>query len=84
MAVLAVRDEGPGISDVLRQRLFAPFAAGDVTNSSGLGLAICQEIVLALGGRIALDNRESGGRVIGMDAVVHLPLARDNGTGQPN
>lgn len=84
MAVLAVRDEGPGISELLRQRLFAPFAAGDVTSGSGLGLAICQEIVFALGGRIALDTRESGGRVVGMDAVVHLPLARDNGTRQPN
>ena len=77
-AVLTVSDEGPGISDELRQRLFAPFAAGDMASGSGLGLAICREIVLALGGTIALENRVSGGQVIGLDAVVHLPLARDN------
>jgi len=77
-ALLTVSDEGPGVSDELRQRLFAPFAAGDVASGSGLGLAICHEIVLALGGRIALDNRESGGQVVGLDAVVSLPLARDN------
>jgi two-component system sensor histidine kinase TctE len=77
-AVLMVRDEGPGISPELRQRLFAPFAAGDVASGSGLGLAICREIVLALNGRFALDNRESGGRVVGLDAVVHLPRVRDN------
>ncbi|MBO9650342.1 MAG: sensor histidine kinase [Variovorax sp.] len=77
-ATLTVSDEGPGISDELRQRLFAPFAAGDVSSGSGLGLAICREIVLALGGSIALENRESGGQVIGLDAVVRLPLARDN------
>ncbi len=77
-AVLEVSDEGPGISDALRQRLFAPFAAGDVGSGSGLGLAICHEIVQALGGRIALDNRQAGGRPAGMDAVVHLPLASDN------
>jgi two-component system sensor histidine kinase TctE len=77
-AILRVSDHGPGISDELRQRLFAPFAAGDVASGSGLGLAICREIVLALGGRIALDNRESGGQIIGLDALVHLPLARDN------
>ncbi|WP_431276176.1 sensor histidine kinase [Variovorax ureilyticus] len=76
---LIVSDQGPGISDDLRQRLFAPFAAGDVASGSGLGLAICREIVLALGGSIALENRESGARVIGLDAVVQLPLARDNG-----
>jgi len=77
-ALLRVRDEGPGISDELRQRLFAPFAAGDVASGSGLGLAICSEIVLALDGRIALDNRESGGQRVGLDAVVHLPLAGEN------
>ncbi len=77
-AMLTVSDEGPGISEALRQRLFAPFAAGDVASGSGLGLAICREIVQALGGTIALVNREAGGHVIGLDAVVRLPLARDN------
>ncbi|MDM0012148.1 sensor histidine kinase [Variovorax sp. J22P168] len=77
-AVLRVADQGLGIPGELRERLFAPFAAGDVAKGSGLGLAICREIVLALGGSIALDNRESGGRTVGLDAVVRLPLARDN------
>ncbi|MDM0016783.1 sensor histidine kinase [Variovorax saccharolyticus] len=78
-ALLRVSDAGPGISDELRQRLFAPFAAGDVGSGSGLGLAICREIVLALGGSIALQNRESGVQAAGLDAVVRIPLARDNG-----
>jgi two-component system sensor histidine kinase TctE len=77
-AVFVVSDHGAGIPDELRQRLFAPFAAGDVVSGSGLGLAICQEIVLALGGSIALDNREIGGQRDGLDAVVRLPLAGDN------
>jgi two-component system sensor histidine kinase TctE len=70
-AVLRVSDQGPGIPADLRQRLFAPFAAGDLASGSGLGLAICREIVQTLGGRIALDNRP---RAAGLDAVVHLPL----------
>ncbi len=74
-AVLRVRDAGPGISAELRQRLFAPFAAGDVARGSGLGLAICREIVQTLGGDISLDNRLGpDGRVNGLDAVVRLPL----------
>ena len=83
-AVLTVRDDGPGISPELRQRLFAPFSAGSASSGSGLGLAICREIVLALDGRIALDNRvapatpDGAARVIGLDAVVHLPLWRHN------
>ena len=79
LALLQVSDQGRGISDELRQRLFAPFSAGDVASGSGLGLAICREIVLALGGSIALDNREAGARTVGLDAVVRIPLARDNG-----
>jgi two-component system sensor histidine kinase TctE len=79
LALLQVSDQGRGISDELRQRLFAPFAAGDLASGSGLGLAICREIALALGGSIALDNREAGGRTVGLDAVVRIPLARDNG-----
>ncbi len=76
MAELRVRDAGPGIPPELRQRLFAPFAAGDAVRGNGLGLAICREIVLALGGRIALDDRMAAdGRVQGLDAVVRLPPA---------
>lgn len=70
MAELTVRDDGPGISDELRQRLFAPFAAGDVAKGSGLGLAICKEIVATLGGSLSLDNRPGGG----LDATARLPL----------
>ncbi|BEP35938.1 sensor histidine kinase [Variovorax sp. V59] len=80
-AVLTVRDDGPGIPAELRQRLFAPFSAGDAAGGSGLGLAICREIVLALGGRIHLDNRstrENSAQVIGLDAVVRLPVYRHN------
>ncbi|RZI74170.1 MAG: sensor histidine kinase [Variovorax sp.] len=76
-ACLEIRDDGPGISTELRQRLFAPFSAGDVANGSGLGLAICREIVQALGGRISLDNRSAdSARAAGLTATVRLP--RDN------
>ena len=74
-AAMTVADSGPGISAELRTRLFQPFSAGDVRSGSGLGLAICHEITAALGGSIALDNREAHGRVTGLDATVRLPLA---------
>jgi len=80
-AVLTVRDQGPGIAAELRQRLFAPFSAGDTASGSGLGLAICREIVLALGGRISLDNRsaqENSAHTVGLDAVVRLPVYHHN------
>lgn len=79
-AVLTVADEGPGIDDALRARLFQPFSAGEATSGSGLGLAICREIVATLGGSIALDNRRGAdGGVRGLDSVVRLPLADNAG-----
>lgn len=72
---LTISDHGPGIDDELATRLFQPFSAGDVRTGSGLGLAICHEIVQALEGTITLTNRTADGRVIGLDAVVRLPLA---------
>jgi two-component system sensor histidine kinase TctE len=79
-AALTISDCGPGIPAEQRARLFQPFAAGtpagaDAHAGSGLGLAICHEIVRTLGGSISLDNRQQHGRVVGLDAVVRLPLA---------
>ncbi|MFL6691728.1 MAG: sensor histidine kinase [Ramlibacter sp.] len=79
---LTVSDSGPGIDASLRQRLFQPFAAGDVRTGSGLGLAICQRIVQALGGTVQLDNRATNGCVVGLDATARLPLATMEANGQ--
>ena len=76
---LTIADSGAGISAEQRERLFQPFAAGApvgaLPRGTGLGLAICHEIVLSLGGSIALDNRTNRSRVDGLDAIVRLPLA---------
>ena len=50
-------------------------ARDDGRTGSGLGLMICREIAVALGGDIRLENRERQGRVVGLDATVRLPLA---------
>ncbi len=80
---LTLSDSGPGIGGELRQRLFQPFAAGDVRSGSGLGLVICAEIVRALDGSIVLENRERHGHVEGLDATVRLPLATMETNGTP-
>jgi two-component system sensor histidine kinase TctE len=77
-ATLTVADSGPGIDAQLAERLFQPFSAGDVRTGSGLGLAICREIVQALDGSITLTNRIEKSRVVGLDAVVSLPLAPES------
>lgn len=73
-AQLVVADTGSGISEDMRQRLFQPFATGDTKSGTGLGLTIAREIVQALDGSIQLNNRLEGGRIVGLDACITLPL----------
>ncbi len=78
---LTIADSGAGIADDQRARLFQPFATGaqaeTLQRGSGLGLAICQEIVDSIGGSLALENRGVRGRVLGLDAIVRLPVAEN-------
>jgi two-component system sensor histidine kinase TctE len=55
-------------------RLFQPFAVGDSRTGTGLGLTLAREIALSLGGSISLNNRMQDNTVVGLDAIVHLPL----------
>lgn len=55
-------DDGPGIPETVRARLFQPFAATSKAGGSGLGLAIAREIVEGHGGTLDLvENGTAGG-----------------------
>ncbi|NCG31499.1 MAG: HAMP domain-containing protein [Proteobacteria bacterium] len=59
--VLSVSDDGPGVAQELRGRVFDPFVT-DKEQGAGLGLAIVKKIAEAHGGRAELvDNREPNG-----------------------
>jgi len=54
---LTVEDNGPGIPEEVRSRLFMPFASG--RESTGLGLAIARALARASGGELTcIDPRE--------------------------
>ena len=74
-ARLVVSDSGPGIRAEQRERLFEPFHTGHPTTGSGLGLTICREVCMLLGGRIELNNRGGDQAPLGLDAVASFPLA---------
>jgi two-component system sensor histidine kinase TctE len=65
---LLVWDEGPGIDDAIRQRLFQPFSAGK--GGVGLGLSICRQIAESMGAEVTLFTRLDAGQVVGVDALV--------------
>ncbi len=61
---IELSDRGPGIPEELREQIFQKFVrATNKTSASGagLGLAICQGIVEAHGGKLGVKAREGGG-----------------------
>jgi signal transduction histidine kinase len=71
--LLAVADDGPGMSPAHRQAAFGRFVSDrSGSGKSGLGLAIVARLVAADRGAIALDETPGGG----LTAVIRLPTAR--------
>ncbi|MDP9655970.1 UNVERIFIED_ORG: two-component system sensor histidine kinase QseC [Pseudomonas putida] len=58
---LSVEDEGPGIDEQDRDRLFERFYSRANDQGAGLGLTIVKAIAVRLGGQIKLENRIAGG-----------------------
>ena len=53
LAILDVIDNGPGVPDDIKARIFEPFVTGK-PDGTGLGLALCQRLVEEMGGDIVL------------------------------
>ncbi|WP_441251703.1 sensor histidine kinase [Kitasatospora sp. McL0602] len=73
--VLAVSDDGPGIPEADRERVFERFSRLDDARSreeggAGLGLAIARDLATHLGGSLAVVPSPRGARL-----VARLPLA---------
>ena len=67
-AVFCISDNGPGIPDGEKQKVFQMFytgstAAADSRRSLGLGLSLCKSIVAAHGGEITVSDHQPTGAV---------------------
>ncbi len=70
MATIRIEDQGPGIPEPLRERVFEPFFSTR-ENGTGLGLAIVRSVVKAHNGEIAISDGEHGGTCI----ILRFPVS---------
>jgi two-component system NtrC family sensor kinase len=76
LAVIGVRDSGPGVQDELVPQLFTPFfTTKDPGEGTGLGLSLSYRIVESHGGRLAYRGVPSGGA----EFYFRLALYHDTG-----
>ena len=57
---ISVEDNGPGIAESIRGRLFHPFVSYGKENGTGLGLAVVHKIVQDHGGEIFVERTAQG------------------------
>jgi nitrogen-specific signal transduction histidine kinase len=65
-----VRDNGSGIPEDIRGRLFEPFVSSGKQNGTGLGLTVVQKIIQDHGGDITVESTSQAGTIF----RVALPL----------
>ena len=72
--VVRIRDFGPGIPEEELPHVKMKFYKGSSkARGSGIGLAVCEEIVTMHGGTITLENAEGGGTLV----TISIPTGEE-------
>jgi CheY-like chemotaxis protein/two-component sensor histidine kinase len=78
--IIEVRDNGIGMTEAVRRRIFDPFyTTKTIGEGTGLGLSICHSIVVSMGGTIAVESAPNAGATF----TVKLPLGREDAAAEP-
>jgi signal transduction histidine kinase len=68
---VSVSDNGPGIPDSIKDKIFQPFFTTKPTGSgTGLGLSLSYDIVKAHGGELKVETKEG----VGTEFIIEIPL----------
>jgi PAS domain S-box-containing protein len=76
LLTVKVADQGPGIEQDIRDKVFEPFFStkeGDATSGLGLGLSVCKGIIDATGGAISFSTEKGRGTVFN----INIPLPKE-------
>ena len=68
-AVISIQDNGPGIDEEVRDKMFEPFVSSKGHGGTGLGLAVANKIVKEMNGHIEVTGEEGEGTTF----LVKLP-----------
>jgi two-component system, NtrC family, sensor kinase len=69
--IITVRDNGNGIPEKVKEKIFQPFCTTKPTGQgTGLGLSLSYDIVKAHGGEIKVETKEGEGA----EFVIELPI----------
>jgi signal transduction histidine kinase len=60
LITICVSDNGPGVAESIRDRLFHPFVSYGKENGTGMGLAVVQKIVHDHGGEVSVERTAQG------------------------
>jgi signal transduction histidine kinase len=75
---VSVADNGPGVAESIRARLFHPFVSYGKENGTGLGLAVVQKIVQDHGGEIHVERTPQGMTIFRIVLPGRIPHAQDS------
>lgn len=82
-AMLTISDDGPGIDDSIRGRVFEPFYTTRLeAGGSGLGLAVVHGVIGDHGGQIEIESPEAGGARFRIRLPLVLEGERPSGDGR--
>jgi len=68
---IRIEDNGPGIAEAVRDRLFEPFVSYGKENGTGMGLTVVQKILQDHGGDVAVEQTSLSGTTF----RVNIPLS---------